>query len=215
MPGRTDLRELKPLPLTAGVGLLAGFLIGWCIGKRKAHPPKCPAPYAPKIPDRFDETELASTLAARLAGTPADGSTHVLANPAAVIWVDRGDEVLVHLESVRTQIRDRMLLVSVDLETDQHGRTPLVMACAMGNADDPAGLNALTDELPHGNGALASRWGKTMRQAVWASLMGLAVDHAGERFAAPMGISASPGLLRLHAGAAPSATTKPSSGAQA
>jgi hypothetical protein len=189
---------------------LAGFLIGWYIGKRNT--PKCPPLGPPKIPDQFDETTLASTLSARLAGTPADGGTSAPANPAAVIWVDRGDEVLVHLDSVRTQIRDRMLLVSVDLETDQHGRTPLVMACALGNADDPAGLNAVTDELPHGNGVLAARWGKTMQQAVWASLMGLAVDHAGERFAAPMGISVSAGLLRLHAGAAPSATASPASG---
>jgi hypothetical protein len=97
-----------------------------------------------------------------------------------------------------------MLLLSVDLETDQTGRTPLVVALALGNADDPAGLVATTDELPHGNGLLASRWGKPLQDAVWASLLGLATDHAEERGLAPQSITASAGTLQLSAATRPS-----------
>jgi hypothetical protein len=86
----------------------------------------------------------------------------------AVIWVDRGDEVLVHLDSVRVKIADRLLLMSVDLETDQTGRTPLIAAFALGDDKDPAGLVAVTDDLPRGNGVLASRWGKILQEALWA-----------------------------------------------
>lgn len=161
----------------------------------------------PKIPDRFDESGLASTLSSRLAGSPLDPNPTFRSSGQAVVWVDRGDEVLIHLNSIRTQIRDRVLMVSVDLETDQTGRTPLVVVFALGNASDPAGLIAVTDELPRGNGMLASRWGKILQEALWASLLGIATDHANERLAAPAGISASVGSLQMHTGVAPSASS--------
>jgi hypothetical protein len=167
--------------------------------------PPWPSYQPPKIPDHFDETALAAALALRLAGTPADDSGASMANGQAVIWVDRGDEVLVHLDSIRTQIRDGLLLVSVDLETDQTGRTPLVTAFALGNATDTAGLVAVTSDLPQGNGILASRWGKTLREALWSSLLGISLDHANERSVAPIGFSASAGAIQFHAGVAPSA----------
>jgi hypothetical protein len=106
----------------------------------------------------------------------------------------------VHLDSTRVRILDRTLLVSVDLETDQTGRTPLVVALALGDAADPAGLIAVADALPRGNGLLAARWGQTLQSAVWASMLGLAFDHALERNQAPRGISVRAGQLQLHAG---------------
>jgi hypothetical protein len=89
--------------------------------------------------------------------------------------------------------------MSVDLETDQTGRTPLVVAFALGSRDD-AGLVAATDELPRGNGLLAARWGPALRAAAWASLLMLAQDHANERGAAPLGLALTGGQLHLHAG---------------
>lgn len=155
------------------------------------------------IPPDFDEPELAVELGFRLAGTPASGARvdPGQAAPGKVIWVEDGDEVLVHLDSARTRILDGVLIVSVDLETDQTGRQPLVVALALGGGDDPAGLVAVTDELPHGNPALAARWGRSLQAAVWASLLGLASDHAAEQGKAPQGVSAVKGNLRLRAGA--------------
>lgn len=158
-------------------------------------------PPALKIPDQFDPQTLNSALASRLAGTPADGSPAKVNSARSVIWVEKGDEVLVHLDAIHTQILDGMLLVSVDLETDQTGRTPLVLALALGKANDPAGLVAVTDDLPRGNGLLASRWGKILQDAVWASLIALANEHAAERGLAPHGLLLSEGTLRLHAAA--------------
>jgi hypothetical protein len=112
----------------------------------------------------------------------------------------QGDEVLIHLDSIRTRILDRMLLVSVDLETDQTGRTTMVVPLALGNATDAAGLVAVTDEYPRGNGLLASRWGKAVQAAVWSTMLSIAREHATERSAAPLGISASVGGMNLHAG---------------
>jgi len=167
-------------------------------------PPAPPSGPLPKIPDHFDEATLSTTLGARLAGTPADGSLAPSGSatpPGKVIWVDGGDEVVVHLDSTQVRLLDRALLVSVDLETDQTGRTPLVVAFALGNAGDPAGLVATTDELPRGNGLLAARWGRALQAAVWSMLLGLSQDHALERGKAPQGFSVSPGRLSFNAGA--------------
>ena len=138
----------------------------------------------------------------RLAGTPADGTKPSEQAPSKAIWVEGGDEVLVHLDSIQTRILDGMLLVSVDLESDQTGRATMVVPLALGGANDPAGLVAVTDQFPRGNGLLASRWGEALQAAVWATILGIASDHAGERGAAPVGISTAAGTVTLHAGPA-------------
>lgn len=158
----------------------------------------------PTIPNQFNETSLGAAIATRLAGgSTASGAAPPQAAQKAVIWVDRGDEVLVHLDSVRVKIADRLLLISVDLEADQTGRTPLVAAFALGNDEDPAGLVAVTDDLPRGNGLLASRWGKIFQEALWASVLSIASDHADERRGAPLTISAKAGALQFHTAATP------------
>jgi hypothetical protein len=161
-----------------------------------------PSPQGPplKIPDTLDEPALSSTLAQRLAGSPADGTTSGQDSAPEVIWVESGDEVLVHLDSTQVRMLDGALLVSVDLETDQTGRSPLVVILALGASGDPAGLMAVTDDLPRGNGVLAARWGQVFQTAVWASLLGLASDHASERGSSPMGIAVAPGALSLRVG---------------
>jgi hypothetical protein len=153
-----------------------------------------------KIPNRLDERTLARAIAQRVAGTPADGSAPPEQPPAQVIWVDQGDEVLVHLDSIRARVLDRLLLVSLDLEADETGRASLVVPLALGKAADPAGLVAVTDDYPRGNGVLASRWGNAVQAAVWSSVLALANEHAAERGAAPLAISASAGAITLQAG---------------
>jgi hypothetical protein len=154
----------------------------------------------PKIPPRLDETALKHELTVRLAGSPADGSTPAAQLPQKVIWVDQGDEVLVHLDSTRTRILNGTVLVSVDLETDQTGRTPLIVSFALGSGSDNGGLIAATDELPRGNGLLAARWGKTLQAAVWASILGIAQDFGAQQNGAPRAVTIANGLLNLQAG---------------
>lgn len=197
----------------AWYGFLAGAAAGLFLGnwweemeeRRHHHPRPCPSPEKepcppPRVPDEFDEPQLAAALGMRLAGTSADGSLQQGETATSVVWVDGGDEVLVHLDSTQVRLLDRTLLVSVDLESDQTGRTPLVVAFALGDPNDPAGLVAVTDDLPRGHPLLAARWGHALQDAVWASLLGLAQDHADERAAAPRGLGLSPGRLRFKAG---------------
>jgi hypothetical protein len=154
---------------------------------------------APVIPDQLNGPDVARYLAVRLVGTPADGSTPLASAPAKVVWVDHGDEVLVHLDSTATQIAGQSLLVSIDLECDQTRRTPLVVAFAL-PADEASGLVLATDEYPRGNGLLAARWGPAVQSAAWSALLALASDHAAERDLAPRGLTVTGGQLRLIAG---------------
>lgn len=198
--------------------ILIVLVLGICIGlmlalifRRRHHPPPpppppppCPPPY--KIPDQFGESDLTKHIGVRLVGTTANGvplPASLAGNPPKkVIWVDHGNEVLVHLDSTMVRILDRMVLVSVDLETDQTGRTPLVCSFAVSGEGEFGGLIATTDDLPRGLGTLASAWGQQLQTAVWSSLIRLANDHAAERSLTPRAISARAGKLSLHAGAA-------------
>jgi hypothetical protein len=161
-------------------------------------PPFCPPP---AIPDSFNEATLASILSVRLAGTPASGALPSAPPGGKVIWVDAGDEVMVHLDSLQTRMLDGTLLVSVDLETDQTGRSPLIAAFALTNdPNDPAGLVATTDEYPRGHGQLAARWGRTLQASLWAAVLAIAQDHAAERSGTAQTIVVQLGSLQLKAG---------------
>jgi hypothetical protein len=144
---------------------------------------------------RLDETALAAEISKRLGGLRTTSTEP----SGGIVWTDRGDEVLLHLNSLRTTLTDRMVYVSLDLETDQTGRTPLVCAFALGNADDPAGLIAVTDELPRGNGLLASRWGESLQIAIWSALLGIVSDFAKQSNLTPAGFAASSGSFILRA----------------
>jgi hypothetical protein len=152
-----------------------------------------------KIPDTVDGPGIAPLLTPRLAGTPADGSPSPSVAPGKVVWVDGGDAVLVYLDSTTTQIVGQTVLVSIDLESDQTGRTPLIVAFAL-PSNETAGLVVATDEYPRGNGLLASRWGAAVQAAAWSALLSLANDHATERELAPRGLTVSGGQLHLVAG---------------
>jgi len=150
--------------------------------------------------DQAGAAGLAAQLRVRLVGAPADGSA--AAPPAAankVIWVDAGDEVLVHLDSIKVRLLDRVIVVSLDLESDQTGRAPLIVTFSLGGVRDQAGLIATTDELPHGNPMLAARWGRIVQSALWAALMGIASDHAAERGQEPQAIYVKPGAIQFKA----------------
>jgi hypothetical protein len=145
-------------------------------------------------PDRLDEAGLAKELRTRLTGSAADGSAAAVAAPQ-VVWVDAGDEVLVHLDSIQVRILDRLIVVSVDLETDQTGRAPLIVPFSLGGLRDQAGLVATTSELAHGHRLLAARWGAVLQSALWAALTGIAKEHGDERGQQAYAMHALPGRV--------------------
>jgi hypothetical protein len=173
--------------------------------RRQPPPPPPPPPGGqPRIPSTFTADTLPPALGLRLAGTPADGSVGpvITEAPASVVWVDAGNEVLVHLDSLQTRMLDGALIASLDLETDQTGRSPVLVAFAMGQDGGAGGLIATTTESPAGDPVLTARWGGAVREAVWNSLLGLAADHASERGKSAQTISVKSGSLELQPGTA-------------
>jgi hypothetical protein len=165
-------------------------------------PGGCTHGVPPDVPATLDPRPLATALAPILAGKPADGTAPVTNTgqaPAAVVWVDGGDEVVAHLDSMTVKILDGAVIAAIDLEDDVHGRAPVVVRFAVSGANDAvAGLIAATDEVPGGHPAFAARWGTAVQNAAWAALLGLAHEHAAAHNQAPAGISAVAGALRLH-----------------
>lgn len=190
------------IALACGAVTLLGRL--WAIKSRRGSVPKSPQPTPEpprRVPDRLSENRVAREIAVRLAGAPADGSAFT-GDPQHdfVVWVDGGDEVLLHLGTATTHIVGGVLLFSIDLETDQTGRQPMTVAFALGDGTDGTAALAVTTELPRGHAELAARWGNAMSAAVFSALNGLADDHAAERDAAPNLIALQNGALHLVAG---------------
>jgi hypothetical protein len=150
------------------------------------------------VEDAIPPAQLDKLLGTLLAGAPADGSAPSGAPASKVVWVDHGDEVLVHLDSLRTAIAGDSVLVSIDLETDETGRAAVVVPFTVGSA--PAGgLTLVTEELPRGPEILVLRWGRAVQEAAYAALLDLAAAHAGERNGRPVALYVREGALRLQA----------------
>jgi hypothetical protein len=154
---------------------------------------------------QIEERSLAAALARHLAGAPAAVGPDVPgrdgdAAPARVVWVDEGDEALVHLDATAVRLVDAAVLVQVELETDQTGRAPLVVALAVGGGDD-MDLLATTEARARGPEALVSRWGRISQDAVWASLLAMADERTPERGLAAVGIGVMDGTLAIAYGA--------------
>jgi hypothetical protein len=148
---------------------------------------------------RLSEAELAAELRRRLVGIPFDapsGAAAQSAPPAQVIWVERGHELLVHLDSLAVRVRPGLLLASLDVEADQTGRTTVVTPFAL---PEPGrgGLVAVTEERPRGDPAVVAHWGTTLQEAIWAALLGIAAEMADHQEQLPTEIAAGEGALHL------------------
>lgn len=150
-----------------------------------------------EIAQRMDEPAMAAAVARRLAPSaslPAKG----FGFPPAVVWTDAGDDILLHLSSLRVVLRSGLMVVSLDLECDQTGREALVMPFSVAASRDQAGLVAVTEELPRGHGLLVGRWGKLIQDAVWSALLTIVQEYAGRLNKLAFGVAAEHGVLSLH-----------------
>jgi hypothetical protein len=150
-----------------------------------------------ELAPRMDELSMAAAIARRLspaAALPPKG----FGFPPAVVWTDAGDDILLHLSALRVVLRSGLIVVSVDLECDQTGREALVMPFSVAASRDQAGLLAVTEELPRGNGLLVGRWGKLLQDAVWQALLAIVQEYAGRLHKLPFGMAAEHGVLSLH-----------------
>jgi len=146
-----------------------------------------------QIPDILTESDLTSRLRSALT-TSVAGST-----ADAIVWQDRGDEVVVHLSTFQIRLAPPAAFAAVELESDQTGRHSLIVRFVFGDPQDPAGLFATTDEIVRGNSFLATRWGPIFRDLIWSALTRLSSNHAAERGLAPLRFSVDSAGLQLAA----------------
>jgi hypothetical protein len=135
------------------------------------------------VPAELDQLAVQDVLARALAAPHAE--------PAGIVWVKDGDEVVVWLDSLSVQLEPGTVRVRVDLETDQTGRAPQDVVIAVAEPSAPPSLLAVSDETARGEARLAARWGRTLQDAVWGALLDLAGDDAA-------GIAAADGTLVVH-----------------
>lgn len=188
--------------LALAAAILLVLWMGW--RRRAPEPPArrrpTPVPEAPgrEVPDAVAPERLAPLLTPRLVGDTLDGTPAPSA--PAVVWVDGGDEVVVHLDSLAVAVDDGVLLVRLDLETDETGRATLVVAFAVGE-DEDGGVLLTTEDRPRGPDVLVARWGDAVIEAAHAAVLDLAATHAAERGGAPRALYAKGGALRFVADA--------------
>jgi hypothetical protein len=162
----------------------------------KDNPPPPPPPQPDtcfQIPDTLTETDLTNRLRGALTTSAAGTTTD------AIVWQDKGDEVVAHLSTLQMRFAAPAVFAAIDLESDQTGRHTLIVRFVFGDAQDPAGLFATTDEVVRGNSQLAARWGPIFRDLIWSALTRLSSDHAAERGLAPLRFSMDSGSLTLAA----------------
>lgn len=145
-------------------------------------------------PGAVADAQLVRALRAGLQGVPIEGGP-APPDTAPVVWVDTGDELLVHRNSLKVRFAPGIIVVSVDVETVQTGRQRLVVPLALGARGEPSapsspsGLVAVTSREPYTHPLLAARWGRIVQDAVWSALVAMATHRAGGRGLTLRGIS--------------------------
>jgi peptidoglycan hydrolase-like protein with peptidoglycan-binding domain len=117
----------------------------------------------------------------------------------AVIWSDRGSQIIMHTGKLQAHARDNALIVAVDTESAEFGPVPLIVRFVFGDDKDPASLVAATDDNALGHPAIAARWGRLFRDVTWAALVRLSVSHATRHGLTPTSLHVTPDRLQFTA----------------
>lgn len=91
----------------------------------------------------------------------------------AVVWQDRGSEVLVWAARARVRIADGYLLVKVPMASNESGRSPREVAVALflGRPGERLGTKATTTLDLEDPSGLTSKWGEHVQAAAWGGLL--------------------------------------------
>lgn len=139
-----------------------------------------PLTYA--VADQLSTQALRSALV-----TAITGPSH--AHEPAVLWEDRGGQVLMRVATLSVHLVENTLVVAIDTETAEFGRAPLIVRFQLGGPHDNAGLVAASDATALGHPEIAARWGALYRSVLWSALLRLVEHHANERGEQPHSLS--------------------------
>ena len=136
--------------------------------------------------------QIEGAIRRRLAGDTGDAAVRA----GAVVWAQGGCEVIVHLEGLSVACEAGLIDVTVELQTRESGRHPLVVSLATADPEQAPSMLALADPRPHGHPGLAARWGGILQDAIWGAVVELADERTGEL---PLGgVTVASGGLEAH-----------------
>lgn len=151
----------------------------------------------------IDGRTLVRALRNELAGTPADDGARPSAIGArgSVVWVDDGDELLVHLDTLAVRFSTDGIRVELAVEADDIARSSVIVTLALGSNPRPDTVLAVAGDRPCGDELVIGRWGAVLEHAVWAAIVSAAEREARFLGHAVLGISVQAGHLRVGLGA--------------
>ena len=164
--------------------------------------PLDPGAVAAPVPLQPKEAAGLMTIAARQAVLTASGArvpSDASQLPAAVLWQDGPDALLVEVAGIDVQIADGLVSVAIPVRCDQlpKGRDVVVVDLVLGTPARPTGMLAAATE-PRGPRIVVSRWGEALTALAWQALLdtagGVAAATGDDRDGAvliPTGLTAS------------------------
>jgi hypothetical protein len=109
---------------------------------------------------RISASDLLSRVRLRLLNGAAETAP-------SVIWTRSGSELLVHTSSLLLRLTDGWLVVDVELETLETGRSPVRCLFFLGRDQLGDGLKAAARIAPDVSPLLSSTWGESLQAAIW------------------------------------------------
>lgn len=112
--------------------------------------------------------------------SPGDAATAIArrwqgsAPSPQIVWQTRGGEAVVHLDTLSLHTRRGLLVLSVELESEQTGRAPVIVEYAVGDGENADADGLLAVGRVAGDAVLASGFGSTVGEAAWSSLLDVA-----------------------------------------
>ena len=150
-----------------------------------------PAEGGPAASEALATDVLGTALRAALVGPSNVGAP-------AVVWSDRGSQLLLHVDKLQVRTATSTLIVAVDTESVEFGVVPLIVRFILGDPKGPAPLVASSDPTALGHPQVAARWGTLFRDVVWAALARLVDQQAKNRSMVPGSMEIGPQGLRLN-----------------
>jgi hypothetical protein len=135
-------------------------------------------------PVAIDATQLQSSVTSALSAryAPVGASP-----PAQVIWFDHDGEVMVNLAATSVSLLDGLVLIALELTSDQTGLGQIVVPLSVGTPTNPVGMLIGTESRPRGLLQLVDRWGQAAIAAAWSALLDVAKTLAQQGGADPNG----------------------------
>ncbi len=112
-----------------------------------------------------------------------------------LVWAEAGDEVVVDLTRTRVAVRTGVVLIAINLQTDDTQPTELVVPLAIGTPKEISGLLAVTPRAPEGPAGLVLRWGDAVIAAAWGALIDVVAELAQAAGSDELGAPLQPAAL--------------------